>query len=456
MEDLDNSILERLSRSNHVMHSIENDNINNIYESISVLDNIVNLGSYTDQDAPITRQDARSFLRKSIVSGLHNHKGKFAIVLATSGLNHLSSIVDGSSFTMSGITDAVQTTTGLGVNGSLMFASVLVGGLMLGNAAFNKIADKIKDRAYDEEEIANKLKSKEFKSAKQAFKDNDGVQITASKFVNLYKEFKSFFSPIKSAILRENSIANKIAKNLFGENYIENLNNNIDSNNDLIVKNEIFKILDSRDLTETKRDKRDIDKELNDNYKEITSDLYTEYLVRSITKVSKNCFEEIAKAYTAKDYDSVIESFKTLNKIEDLKHKVSNQDLNKYTLLSDIVREFKVSYVRDIESVLRPVEDVFNELKEKKLVDLQKTLMRDVDNVLKIYDRIENNDELDLKYKILRISEYTIKASEMDYKKDLKISALDFVANKVRESTAKIKAKNDEFKTNSSSSRRIS
>tara|TARA_Y100000588_G_scaffold264380_1_gene279146 strand:- start:5963 stop:7282 length:1320 start_codon:yes stop_codon:yes gene_type:complete len=300
---------------------------------------------YSDQDIKamiIERTGKFGFRDKSLISkGLLLVSGLNASVSTTANLSN----------------DIGQLLMGANINSSYYLIASLATFTTLYATSF---ISKIKDRNISEEAIVKKLfqDSDSDPEFKKSFKQSldEYIHSNMGKFwATINKKALSFIENSKELFSLSKKIVTEAPKSLIN-NCISHITGNKNffkkSNSEVYKKivydgtlyNQFFTDLNTsiQDIAKDKKSNKEIDKAIQKHYETVIKKTYEDMLVLNISQFSKQYILDLLENKNGSKYDKL----KSLNDISQLSKEVSNNPLNKYTLISNVAKNFLDKYAK--------------------------------------------------------------------------------------------------------------
>lgn len=298
---------------------------------------------YSDQDIKamiIERTGKFGFRDKSLISkGLLLASGLNASVSATANLSN----------------DIGQLLMGSSINSSYYLMASLATFTTLYATSF---ISKIKDRNISEEAIVKKLfqDSDSDPEFKKSFKQSldEYIHSNMGKFcATINKKALSFIENSKELFSLSRKIITEAPKSLIN-NCISHITGNKNffkkSNREVYKKivydgtryNQFFTDLNTsiKDIAKDKKSNKEIDNAIQKHYETVVKRTYEDMLNLNISQFTKEYILDLLKDEKGTKYDKL----KSLNDISQLSEQTSNNSLNKYTLISNVAKNFLHKY----------------------------------------------------------------------------------------------------------------
>ena len=290
---------------------------------------------YSDQDIKamiIERTGKFGFRDKSLISkGLLLVSGLNASVSTTANLSN----------------DIGQLLMGANINSSYYLIASLATFTTLYATSF---ISKIKDRNISEEAIVKKLfqDSDSDPEFKKSFKQSldEYIHSNMGKFwATINKKALSFIENSKELFSLSKKIVTEAPKSL-----INNCISHITGNSEVYKKivydgtlyNQFFTDLNTsiQDIAKDKKSNKEIDDAIQKHYETVIKKTYEDMLALNISQFTKQYILDLLENKNGSKYDKL----KSLNDISQLSKQTSNNSLNKYTLISNVAKNFLHKY----------------------------------------------------------------------------------------------------------------
>lgn len=220
------------------------------------------------------------------------------------------------------------------------------------------IISKVKDRNISEESIVKKLfeESGSYPELETSFKQaiyEHNHSSFGNFWANINKKSLFFIENSKELLHLSKKILTEAPKSLMNHciSYITGKENKLKFNNNNDYKkvihegtmyNQFFTDLNTniKDIAKDKKLNKEIDKAIQKHYETVIKKTYEDMLVLNISQFTKQYILDLLEDKNGSKYDKL----KSLNDISQLSKVVSNNPLNKYTLISNIAKNFLDKY----------------------------------------------------------------------------------------------------------------
>jgi hypothetical protein len=388
-------ILKNLNRKNQIRES----SIDNHYKGlfIDVVKKMKSSGfTLSEKDIGYTEQDAETFLMSQSGAQFLKNKGKILSTFGLAGtltlghteLSRAIHQVVGMEYhatKLAGVINPSYIDIAYNYMGSAeSYSTLMLGAVGAGIIGASMFTKKISDRNTIEEGIANKFDNSELRKALQEHKETEsfrlGLSVTnkyLSKFIensqntmdlivlsmHKYKKgvicggLKAFFGEENFKDLRRETKAQY-------QEILKTISERKESRKGDLLTNsfrEMFENIseNAENIQAGLKTNRELDIKIKGIYKKITKDTYEEFLVKGVRDVALQSISMIV--YNARELDKnynnlelrdeIVKELRILQEIKVLDRKTSNDDVNKYTIISKVAENFLNLYENNYDLI---------------------------------------------------------------------------------------------------------